>query len=99
MALYRQDPGTAAPVRLAETGSPAPRPGEWMKFVVSLGPWRLSARRVGDGTSGWNVSSDDTRYGGTCLALLKNYDAGPPVEFRGVRVRAVAAQEACGNVG
>ena len=40
LALYRHDAGTAAPVRLAESGSPAPRPGEWMKFVVALGPWR-----------------------------------------------------------
>ena len=99
MALYRQDPGTAAPVRLAAAGSPAPRPGEWMKFVVSLGPWRIGVRRDGGGTGGWNVSSEDTSYGGTWLTLLKNYDAGPAVEFRGVRVRAVAAQEGCGNVG
>ncbi|SDP19127.1 hypothetical protein SAMN04487914_10526 [Arthrobacter sp. ok909] len=33
------------------------------------------------------------------ISVLKNYDAGPPVEFRGVRLRAVAAQEGCGNVG
>ncbi|PVZ59005.1 glycerophosphodiester phosphodiesterase [Arthrobacter sp. H-02-3] len=99
MALYRQDAGPAAPVRLAETGSPAPRSGEWMKFVVSVGPWRVGVRRDGGGTSGWEVSSGDTRYGGAWLTLLKNYDAGPPVEFRGVRLRAVAAQEGCGNVG
>jgi hypothetical protein len=70
-----------------------------MKFVVSLGPWRIGVRRDGGGTAGWNVSSEDTRYGGTWLTLLKNYDAGPAVEFRGVRVRAAAAQEGCGNVG
>jgi hypothetical protein len=69
-----------------------------MKFVVSLGPWHISVRRDGDG-DGANVAADDTRYGGAWLTLLKNYDAGPPVEFRGVRVRAVAAQEGCGNVG
>jgi hypothetical protein len=33
------------------------------------------------------------------ISVLKNYDAGPSVEFRGVRLRAVAAQEGCGNVG
>ena len=99
LALYRHDAGTAAPVRLAESGSPAPRPGEWMKFVVALGPWDISVRRDGGGTSGAIVSATDTRYGGAWLTLLKNYDAGPPVEFRGVRVRAGAAQAGCGNVG
>lgn len=98
MTLYRHDAGTPAPVRLAAAGSPAPRPGEWMKFVVSLGPWHISVRRDGDG-AGASLSAEDTRYGGAWLTLLKNYDAGPPVEFRGVRVRAVAAQEGCGNVG
>ncbi|MFF2244487.1 glycerophosphodiester phosphodiesterase [Arthrobacter sp. NPDC058130] len=99
LALYRHDAGTTDPVRLAETGSPAPRAGEWMKFVVSLRPWSIGVRRDGGGTSGWSVSAEDSRYGGAWLTLLKNYDAGPPVEFRGVRVRAVAAQEGCGNVG
>jgi glycerophosphoryl diester phosphodiesterase len=99
LALYRHDAGAKAPVRLAESGSPAPRPGEWLKFVVAVGPWRISVRRDAGGTSGATVSAEDTRYGGAWLTLLKNYDAGPAVEFRGVRVRAVAAQEGCGNVG
>ena len=99
MALYRQDAGTAPPVRLAESTSPAPRTGEWMKFIVSVGPWRLNVRRDGGGTAGWDVSSDDTRYGGAWMTLRKNYDDGPAVEFRGVRLRTVAAQEGCSNVG
>ena len=97
LALYRHDAGTKDPVRLAESGSPAPRAGEWMKFVVSLGPWHIGVRRDGGGTSGWSVSAADTRYGGPWLTLLKNYDAGPPVEFRGVRVRRRPRRRAAGT--
>ena len=99
LALYRHDAGTAAPVRLAESGSPAPRPGEWLKFVVAVGPWRISVRRDGAAPPARLSPPRTPATAGRGLTLRKNYDAGPAVEFRGVRVRAVAAQEGCGNVG
>lgn len=99
MTLYRQDGGATAAIRLAEAESPAPASGQWVKFVVSVSPWRIGVRRLGGESSGWTVTSEDTRYGGAWFSLLKNYGAGPPVEFRSVRVRAAAAKDSCGNVG
>lgn len=107
LTLYRRDAGERAGVRLAETGSPAPAPGQWLQFVVAVRRQGIEVRRLGAGSPGWAVTSADTRYGGGWFSLLKNYDAGPPVEFRSVRMRSLAATGAataaatgsCGNVG
>ncbi|WP_427004274.1 glycerophosphodiester phosphodiesterase [Pseudarthrobacter sp. H2] len=103
LTLYRQDGREGSAVRLAEAGSPAPASGQWLKFVVSVHPWSIGVRRLGAEAAVWTLTSEDTRYGGGWFSLLKNYDAGPPVEFRGVRARSLAATAAatgsCANVG
>jgi hypothetical protein len=103
LTLYRRDAGERAAVRLAETDSPAPASGQWLQFVVAVGRQGIEVRRLGAGSPGWAVTAADTRYGGRWFSLLKNYDAGPPVEFRRVLVRPLAATAAatgnCGNVG
>ena len=99
MTLYRQDNGGTAAVRLRSAVSPPPAPREWVKFVVSVTPWKVAVRRVGGISVARTVEAGDTRYGGRWFSLLKNYAAGPPVEFRGVRLRAVAAKDGCENVG
>jgi glycerophosphoryl diester phosphodiesterase len=107
LTLYRRDAGESTAVRLAETDSPAPASGQWLQIVVSVGRHGIGVRRLGAGSPGWAVASADIRYGGGWFSLLKNYDAGPPVEFRSVRVRSVAATGAataaatgsCANVG
>lgn len=98
MTLYRQDGGTAPPVSLAHTASPAPNAGEWISFVVSVSPGRIAARRAGDGTQNWTAESDDVRYGGVWHSLLKNYIAGPAVEFRRVRLTGLTAKDSCSTV-
>ncbi|WP_427133182.1 hypothetical protein [Pseudarthrobacter sp. S9] len=67
--------------------------------MVSVSPWSIEVRRLGGELSVWTVTSEDTRCGGAWVSLLKNYDASPSFEFRGVPVRAVAAKNSCGNVG
>jgi len=99
ITLSRRDPGVAAAVELAAGDSPAPAPGEWLAFVVSVAPHSLTVHRLDGGAPRWSVRSEDSRYGGGWFSLLKNYDAGPAVEFRRVRVRAAAASERCTNVG
>lgn len=98
ITLTRRDPGAAAAVELAAGDSPAPEPGEWLGFVVSVAPRSISVQRLDGGTPRWSVRAEDARYGGAWFSLLKNYDAGPPVEFRRVRVRGTAVRR-CGNVG
>ena len=99
ITLSRRDPGAATAVELAAGDSPAPAPGEWLAFVVSVAPRSLTVQRLEGGTPRWSVRTDDARYGGAWFSLLKNYDAGPPVEFRRVRLRAAAGSERCSNVG
>lgn len=107
LTLYRQDGREGSAVRLTEAESPAPASGEWLKFVVSMSRQGIGARRLAAESSGWAVTAADARYGGGWFSLLKNYDAGPPVEFRNVRVRTLPATVAgtaaatgnCGNVG
>lgn len=99
MTLYRQDNGAPDAVQLATASSPPPAPREWITFVISVTPWSIAARRGGSGAAAPSVQAGDTRFGGGWFSLLKNYDAGPPVEFRGIRVRAVAAKDNCQNVG
>lgn len=99
MRLYRQDSGQPAAVQLGSAVGPPPAPREWVKFVVSVTPWNVAVRRVGGKAAARTVLAWDTRYGGGWFSLLKNYDAGPPLEFRGVRLRAVAAKDDCRNVG
>lgn len=99
MTLYRQDGGTSPAVSLARAASPAPAAGEWIAFAVTMSPERIAARRAGTGTESWITESDDIRYGGVWLSLLKNYLAGPPVEFRRVRLRELTAKDTCPGVG
>lgn len=98
LALYRQDGGGTPAAQLAAAGTPPPAPREWIRFVVGVTPWSLAVRRIG-APDAPPVMAGDTRYGGAWFSLLKNYDAGPPVEFRGIRVRAAAARGNCQNVG
>ncbi|MEO5779316.1 MAG: glycerophosphodiester phosphodiesterase [Arthrobacter oryzae] len=99
LTLYRQDGGTSPAVSLAHVSSPAPVPGEWVALVVAMSPGRIAARRAGGGSQTWTAESDDIRYGGAWLSLLKNYIAGPPVEFRRVRLREPSAKDGCSAVG
>ena len=99
ITLSRRDAGASAAVELAAGDSRAPSPGEWLGIVVSVAPREITVQRLDAGTPRWTVRSADSRYGGGWFSLLKNYDAGPPVEFRRVRVRAGGEPQRCGDVG
>ena len=75
------------------------RPGPDPQVVAFRDGDTWASARLDGGAPRWTVRSDDSRYGGGWFSLLKNYDAGPAVEFRRVRVRAAAASERCANVG
>ncbi len=93
LSLRRKDRG-AGPVVLAEAKGAPPRAGEWTRLVLSVTPYRVTVRRPNE-TGGQAAESTDTAYGGGWFSLLKNYDGGPPVEFRNVTFRQSAAADAC----
>ncbi|MGK3955093.1 glycerophosphodiester phosphodiesterase [Arthrobacter sp. R4] len=93
LILSRKDKG-AGPVVLAEAKGAPPSAGEWTRLVLSVTPYKVSARRP-NAAGSQAADSADTTYGGGWFSLLKNYDGGPPVEFRNVTFRESAAADAC----
>lgn len=94
VTLYRNDPDNSSPVRLAEARGDRVAASQWQRIVVAVMPTEISATRMG-GSSGWTARAGDTRYGGGYFSVTKNYDGGPPVEFRNLKVSAVPVQENC----
>ncbi|MFB8370203.1 glycerophosphodiester phosphodiesterase family protein [Pseudarthrobacter sp. NPDC055928] len=92
LTLSRRDKG-AGPVVLAEAKGAPPGAGEWTRLVLTVTPQRVIARRPDQ--QGADAETDDTAYGGGWFSLLKNYDAGPAVEFRNVTFREATAADAC----
>ncbi|KQR02303.1 hypothetical protein ASF72_11875 [Arthrobacter sp. Leaf141] len=81
LILYRVDRGSAAGTVLGEAGGAPARAGQWQQFQVAVTAAGISAGR--GGTQG--LTSTDAAFRGGYFALAKNYDGGPPVEFRNVR--------------
>lgn len=99
MTLARRDGRDGKPVKLAGTAGPAPAPGRWITIRIAVGPHRIRVDRL-DGSAGrWTVAAADTTYGGAWLALLKDYEDGPPVEFRRLRLRAGTDGAGAGGEG
>lgn len=102
LTLYRMDRDSAAGVVVGAAGGSPLRPGQWQRFRVDVTAAGISAGQGGSAA----LTSTDAAYRGGYFALAKNYDAGPPVEFRNVRtgpaqaaagtVRAGAAPQGCG---
>lgn len=94
ITLYRDDPDEGQPVRLAEMRGDRVVAGTWQRIVVAVMPAEISATRMG-GSSGWTARAADTRYGGGYFSVTKNYDGGPPVEFRNLKVSSVPVAGNC----
>lgn len=99
LTLSRKDRGRTGTKVLAVAEGPLPVPGEWTRLVLSVTPHKISVRRPDQESGGQPVESADTAYGGGWFSLLKNYDGGPPVEFRNVTFREGAAADSCRREG
>ena len=97
LTLHRKDRESAGTIVLAAAEGPPPIPGEWTRLLLTVTPQRLIARRPDQ--QGADAESDDTAYGGGWFSLLKNYDAGPPVEFRNVTIEASTTADTCTPAG
>jgi glycerophosphoryl diester phosphodiesterase len=99
LILNRHDRGGPEEVELGRTESRRPAPGDWMRLTISLIPRGIAVSFPEGQAQGSAIQSADTAHGGTWFALLKNYDGGPPVEFRNVLIRDLPEGESCSSVG
>lgn len=77
--LMRHDPGTTGGIPLASAAGPVPVLGQWMKFRVSVSPFRISATRLD--VSGVSVETSDTTFRGGYFGVQKNYSTAVDVPF------------------
>lgn len=82
LALFSRRAGVAAGTRLAGVRTDPPRPGQWTRLTVELGP--SSVRFGRDGRRDWSGDAVPAGTPGRYFSLTKNYPGGPPVEFRRV---------------
>lgn len=82
--LFGRPAGTESGVSLGLLRTAPVQPGEWLRLQVTVAAAGIRVARV-DG-AGWALDSTDTSYRGRYFWLCKNYDAGPPVEFRSISV-------------
>lgn len=84
MVLYRLGRNDSVARPLAEVKGDRMTTGDWHRFEVSVVPEGIIATRFSD-TADWTARSSDSAFRGGYFSLIKNYDAGPPVEFRNLR--------------
>ncbi|MEH0110266.1 glycerophosphodiester phosphodiesterase [Tersicoccus sp. MR15.9] len=82
--LYRRAAGVRSGELLGDFRSPAPKPGEWVSFVIEVTRTTVVFRRLGN--DAWSAGARDETYRGDYLSLYKNYAGTVPVEFRDVRI-------------
>ncbi|GGC99866.1 hypothetical protein GCM10011512_28440 [Tersicoccus solisilvae] len=82
--LYRRAAGVRSGELLGDFRSPAPKPGEWVSFVIQVTRTTVVFRRLGD--DAWSAGARDETYRGDYLSLFKNYSGTVPVDFRDIRV-------------
>jgi glycerophosphoryl diester phosphodiesterase len=84
LELFARQANSVEGTRLEAAPTTAAVPGQWMKFTVRVSPDRISVGR--EGLDIWDFEVRDSKYRGGYFSLCKNYDEGPPVQFRSITV-------------
>ncbi|GER22669.1 hypothetical protein NCCP1664_11660 [Zafaria cholistanensis] len=89
---------TVSAYSLASVPTPPPVPGTWLRLSIDVTPEQITVSRLpgseaagsdpAGAAAGASVSVRDSTYRGGYFSLCRNYDGGPPVEFRSIHVRA-----------
>lgn len=84
LELFSRAAGTTDGTQLITVLTAPPRAGEWVRLQIEVLANNLRILRL-DG-AGWSMEVDDASYRGGYFWLCKNYQEGPPVEFRSIVV-------------
>lgn len=95
VVLERLDAGQSAATHLASGRGAAAVSGGWQRLQLAVTPQEIRVGAPDAAQSGWSIASLDTAFRGGYIALVKNYEGGPPVEFRNVTVGELTAAEWC----
>jgi glycerophosphoryl diester phosphodiesterase len=82
LELYRQEPDRVDPVQLTSVPTPAPIPGNWMRFRVQVTPSTIRISRL-DGQE-LTAEAEDKTYRGGYFSLYKSHAAAISADFRAV---------------
>ena len=84
LELFSRVAGTTEGTRLRAVLTAPPRASEWVRLQIEVLANSIRILRL-DG-DGWSMDIDDASYRGGYFWLCKNYQDGPPVEFRSIVV-------------
>lgn len=82
--LYSREAGNASGTLLGSVQTTVPRAGQWITINVTMAEGRLTAARSDD--ISWVITVDLVGTHGGYMWLLKNYNAGPDIEFRNIAI-------------